>query len=100
MLYRFETGKKNDPTQQDDQEKAVVPAKYSQLVHHLFPLSIFCFPLINQVFGWWYINFHDTEIGFGDGEATIEDLARPTVLRGDLMKSDGSAVLSTTFPMG
>jgi hypothetical protein len=30
-------------------------------------------------------------------EATIEDLASPRVLRGNLMQSDGDAVLSTTL---
>ncbi len=30
-------------------------------------------------------------------EATIEDLAIPAVLRGNLTQSDGDAVLSTTF---
>jgi hypothetical protein len=32
-------------------------------------------------------------------EATIDDLAMTTVLRGNLMQSEGAAVLSTTLPM-
>jgi hypothetical protein len=64
MLDRFETRKKDDPAQQDDQERAVVPAEYPKLFHFLFFLSIFRFPLINQVFGF----FIDRDCGNFDNE--------------------------------
>jgi hypothetical protein len=72
MLDRFESGKQDDPTQQNYQKQPVIPVENPQLFHFLFMLSIFRFPSLNQVFGF----FVDRISGNFDNEELISKSQR------------------------